>query len=63
MGRDLSWEKELDLAEAYAKDGPGEWPEEYLTRCLKNAEEKAKLQGRDVSLRIAKIKEVWQSKL
>ena len=59
MERELSWQKELELAESYAKDGPNEWTDEHLERCLRKAKEKAKKEGVDISKQVKNIKKIW----
>ncbi|MBI2124383.1 hypothetical protein HYT92_01190 [Candidatus Pacearchaeota archaeon] len=61
MKKELSWKKELELAEDYAKDGPYEWPKEYLNRCLQKAIDKAKKEGIDISKEIKYIKKIWSN--
>ena len=61
MEKDLSWKKELELAESYAKDGPDEWTEEHLNRCLKKAVDKAKKEGIDISNEVERIRKIWNS--
>jgi len=61
MEKELSWKKELELAEGYANDGPNEWTEEHLNRCLRNALEKAKKEGVDISKEIERIRKRWNN--
>ena len=61
MEKELSWKKELELAEAYAKDGPYDVPEEYMERCLKKAIEKAKKEDVDISEEVKRIRKIWSS--
>ena len=57
----LSLEKELELAENYARDGPSEWQEDKLFFCLAHAEKIAEKEGVDISERVAFIKKLWES--
>ena len=60
MNKDeLSWKKELELAETYAKDGPYDVPKSYMERCLENAIEKAKKEKIDVSKEVKRIRKIW----
>ena len=61
MEKELSWKKELELAEDYANDGPNEWSEEHLNRCLRKAIEKAKKEGVNISKEVERIKKIWDS--
>lgn len=53
----------LSWAEGYAQDGPDEWPEDHLNRCLENAERIAKAQGADISKQVAAIRKMWNDHL
>lgn len=61
MEKELSWKKELELAESYARDGPYDWSEEHLNRCLRKAIEKAKKEGVDISKEVERIRKIWDS--
>ncbi|MEK6927292.1 MAG: hypothetical protein AABX11_02570 [Nanoarchaeota archaeon] len=53
----LTTEKELELAEYYALNGG--FSEEYMNRCLNNAEDLAKKQGKNISLELRRIRSIW----
>ena len=55
---ELSVKEELALAEGYAHDGPDEWDEEHLERCLRKAKAKAEKESRDISKEIARIRKI-----
>lgn len=57
----LPIEKELEIAEGYARDGPNEWPESKLIYSLEKAESLSREQGIDISQRIAEINGLWDS--
>jgi len=54
---EISWEKELEIAEAYAESK--DCPESYMERCLKKAIEKAKKEGIDISDKVERIRKIW----
>lgn len=58
--QEISWEKELEIAEAYAESGPNDVPKEYMERCLKKAIEKAKNKGIDISKEVIRIRKIWK---
>ncbi|MBS3167803.1 hypothetical protein J4216_01625 [Candidatus Woesearchaeota archaeon] len=60
MEKNLSYEKELELAEDYANDGPYDWDEEHMERCLRKAIEKAKKEGVDISKEVERIRKIWK---
>lgn len=60
MEKELTWKEELELAESYANEGPNEWPEEHLNRCIKKAIEKAKKEVIDISKEVKRIKNIWK---
>lgn len=61
MEKELSWRKELELAENYARDGSYEWTEEHLNRCLSKAIEKANKVGVNITKEVEDIKRKWYS--
>lgn len=62
MEKELSWQKELELAKDYAKDGSNEWSKEHLERCLNKAIEKSKKEGINISKEVKRIKAIWNKK-
>ena len=60
MENELSWKKELGLAEDYAVSGPNDVPENYMERCLKKAVEKAEI---DISKDVERIRKIWKDQL
>jgi len=62
MKKELTWQKELELAEAYAHDAY-DWDEEHIERCLRKALEKAKKSGVDISKEITMIRKIAEKNI